>query len=192
MTPIDFIHLIKRIRIKLYSSFYSYIFHTEKLSICYPINRIKGEQYFLVGKNCSFGIYTVLTAWDKYDAHIFHPSVKIGNNCSFGDFLHLTCCNSISIGNNVLTGRWVTITDNSHGYTDYQSLRISPIHRKLISPGAIQIGDNVWIGDKVTILPNVEIGEGCIIGANAVVTNNIPPYSVVGGNPAKVIKTSYK
>lgn len=50
------------------------------------------------------------------------------------------------------------------------------------------IGDRVWIGDKATILPSVVIGDAAIIGANAVVTRNVPPRSVAVGNPAKVIK----
>ena len=63
-----------------------------------------------------------------------------------------------------------------------------PIKRTVISKGAVVIKDNVWIGDKVTILPNVTIGEGAVIAANAVVTHDVPPYSVVGGNPAKILK----
>ena len=51
------------------------------------------------------------------------------------------------------------------------------------------IGKNVWVGEKVTVLPGVHIGEGSIIGANSVVTHDIPPYSIAVGIPAKVIKT---
>ena len=51
----------------------------------------------------------------------------------------------------------------------------------------VVIGENVWIGDKATILPGVSIGDGAVIGANAVVTKDVPPYSVVVGNPAKII-----
>ncbi|MDR2406844.1 MAG: sugar O-acetyltransferase, partial [Bacteroidales bacterium] len=54
--------------------------------------------------------------------------------------------------------------------------------------GSVVIEDNVWIGDKVTILPGVHIGYGSIIGANAVVTKDVPANCVVGGNPAKIIK----
>ena len=57
-----------------------------------------------------------------------------------------------------------------------------------MSKGDVIIGKNVWIGDKVTILPNVKIGDGVVIGANSVVTKDIPPCSVVAGNPAKIIK----
>ena len=56
------------------------------------------------------------------------------------------------------------------------------------SKGGIVIGDNVWIGDKCTILSGVSIGDGCIIAANSVVTQNVPSYSVVAGVPARIIK----
>lgn len=58
----------------------------------------------------------------------------------------------------------------------------------IYSKGAIVIGDNVWIGEKAAILAGVTIGEGAIIGANAVVTKNIPPYSIAAGIPARIIK----
>lgn len=63
-----------------------------------------------------------------------------------------------------------------------------PILRPLGVKGPVKIGDNVWIGDRATILSGVTIGEGAIIAANAVLTHDVPAYTVVGGVPAKVIK----
>lgn len=63
-----------------------------------------------------------------------------------------------------------------------------PTQRPIYSKGPVVIGDNVWIGDKATILPNVSIGKGAIIAANSVVTKDVPEYSVFAGNPAKIIK----
>lgn len=112
----------------------------------------------------------------------------IGNNCSFGAYNHITCANRVAIGDSLLTGKWVTITDNSHGETDKSTLEMRPQERPITSKGPVVIGNNVWIGDKATILPGVTIGDGAVIAANAVVTKDVPAYSVVGGNPAKVIK----
>jgi acetyltransferase-like isoleucine patch superfamily enzyme len=64
----------------------------------------------------------------------------------------------------------------------------APIKRSLFSKGPVIIGDNVWIGDKATILPGVSIGNGAVIAANAVVTKDVPAYSVAAGNPARIIK----
>ena len=78
--------------------------------------------------------------------------------------------------------------NNSHGYTDYESLQQRPTQRQIVSKGSVIIGKNVWIGDKATILPGVMIGDGVVVGANTVVSKDIPNYSVVVGNPARIIK----
>lgn len=62
--------------------------------------------------------------------------------------------------------------------------------REIVSKGPINIGDNVWIGDKVTILSGVNIGNNTVIAANTVVTKDVPSYSVIAGNPGKIIKMS--
>lgn len=152
-----------------------------------PISLI-GEKYITIGNNTTFRKLCILTAHSCYQNEKFNPRIKIGNNCVFGQHNHITAINEIIIGNGVLTGSWVTITDNSHGKTDFNSLTELPINRKLFSKGKVIIGDNVWIGDKVTILPNVTIGKGVIIAANSVVTKDIPNYCVVGGIPAIIIK----
>lgn len=163
------------------------------------INKIEafiGGQYMFIGDGTAFGNHVYLTAWDTYQTHngiqYLKPEIHIGENCSFGDFNHITCINKIIIGNNLLTGKWVTITDNSHGNTDSDSLSIPPINRVLFSKGSVIIGNNVWIGDKATILPGVTIGDGAVIGANAVVTKDVPAYCIVGGNPARIIKQLIK
>lgn len=146
---------------------------------------IKSPDYISIGKHTVFGDYIYLTAWKVGD---ILPSITIGEHCSFGAFNHITCANKINIGNNCLTGKWVTISDNNHGTTDYESLSIPPTKRSIISKGSITIGRNVWIGDNATILSGVTIGDGAVVGANSVVTKNVPAYTVVGGNPAKTIK----
>lgn len=157
------------------------------------ISEFRGGEYMTIGDETAFSDFLYLTAWDDFsiigrDKKTFSPNLTIGSRCRFGAYNHITCINRITIGNNCLTGKWVTITDNSHGDTDYESLKLSPINRPLVSKGSVIIGDNVWIGDKATILPGVSIGDGAVIGANAVVTKDVPPYCVVGGNPARIIK----
>lgn len=152
-----------------------------------------GEKYIIIGKGTHFSEHSHLTAWDKTIAgDVFQPEIQIGENCCFGAWNHITATNCIKIGNNLLTGKWVTITDNSHGETDFNTLQIPPLLRPCVSKGPVVIKDNVWIGDKATILPGVTIGEGAVIAANAVVTKDVPAYSIVGGNPAKIIKIQTK
>jgi acetyltransferase-like isoleucine patch superfamily enzyme len=158
------------------------------------IDFLNGAPYIFIQEGTSFEKHLFLSAWDKYDSaqgrQIFNPSIIIGSNCHFGAFNHITAINKIEIGNNVLTGKFVTITDNSHGDADLECLSIEPLLRPIVSKGPVKIGNNVWIGDKATILPNVTIGDGVVIAANAVVTKDVPAYSVAAGNPAKIIKTN--
>ena len=146
-----------------------------------------GGQYISIGERSSFGRFCRLSACDRWEGDAFIPELTIGENCSFGEYNHITAINKIEIGNNVLTGRWVTITDNSHGTTDYESMQVPPQKRRLYSKGSVRIGNNVWIGDKATILPGVSLGDGVIVGANAVVTRSVPAYCVVVGNPMRII-----
>lgn len=149
----------------------------------------RGEQYIFIGDGTIIGNNCIITAWDKTSSgNTFNPNITIGQNCNIGEFNHITSINKIIIGDNLLTGRWVTISDNNHGDISFEDLQIPPLLRHETSKGPVIIGNNVWIGDKSTILSNVKIGDGVIVGANSVVTKDIPAYSVVGGNPAKIIK----
>lgn len=152
------------------------------------ICQLNGESNISIGERTLFSDYLFLTAWDVYREQKLIPKLLIGNDCVFGAFCHITCSRKIIIGDNCLFGKWITITDNSHGDTETSTLALPPSKRHLESKGDVIIGKNVWIGDKVTILPNVKIGDGAVVGANSVVRKDIPPYSVVAGNPAKIIK----
>ena len=148
-----------------------------------------GEDCIAIGEGTHIGEHCVITAWRSTCAGgEFHPEIIIGKNCCFGEYNHITSTNKIMIGDNLLTGRWVTITDNSHGETDFETLQIPPLMRLVTSKGPVVIGNNVWIGDKATILPGVKIGDGAVVAANSVVTKDVPAYYVVAGNPAKIIK----
>lgn len=138
----------------------------------------------LIDRYCVLGARTRLKQNEKY----IKPMLIMGNGCNLGQYNHITAVNKIIIGDNLLTGRFVLITDNSHGNFFQDELTIRPSDRPVVSKGSVVIGDNVWIGDKVSILPGVQIGEGCIIAANSVVTHDIPPFSMAAGNPARVIK----
>lgn len=155
------------------------------LTIYHPL-RLRGGKYISIGAFTTIGRHAVITAWNQYGFQHFKPKIYIGDHCDFGEYLHLSCIEEIRIGNNVLTGRWVTIVDNAHGDTTWKDLQKPPALREIVSKGAIIIEDNVWIADKVTILPGVKIGKGAVIGANSVVTHNIPPYTVVAGSPARI------
>lgn len=152
--------------------------------------RVIGGQNISIGTGTGLGRDGVLQAWSRRGDERFTPSITIGSNCWIGDCFNISAIDSISIGNDVLTGRYVTILDNSHGDLSLQSLMLPPLHRKTLSKGAVRIGDKVWIGDKVTILAGVTIGDSAVIAANSVVTHDVAPYSCVGGCPAKELKAN--
>lgn len=144
-----------------------------------------------IGNCCDVDTHCVLEArsLSNRKASLSEPLITIGNNCIIGQYSHITAVNKVVIGDNLLTGRFVLISDNSHGTFTEEELSIHPASRQVVSKGEVIIGNNVWLGDKVSILPGVHIGDGCIIGANAVVTHDINPYCVVVGNPGKIVKT---
>ena len=150
-----------------------------------------GEKYISIGDNTSIGDHGRLTAYEYYEKtkQYFTPLLTIGNNCNIGEHSHVTAINNITIGNNVLTGPRVLITDNAHGDSETSILDKAPTARPLISKGGVIIEDNVWIGEGAMIMPGVRVGKGSIIAANSVVTKDIPAYSVAAGTPAKIIKT---
>lgn len=159
-----------------------------KTKISFPLD-LKGGKHINVGNSVTIGKNSILNAWKTYLNYSFTPEIIIGNNTHLGEGIHISATTKISVGNNVLIGRRVSIIDNSHGDSSLTDLMIAPANRKLYSKGPIIIENNVWIGDKVTILSGVVIGTNSVIGANSVVTKNIPKNSIVGGIPAKIIKT---
>lgn len=146
-----------------------------------------------IGDNVSIGSRVILECYNEYMTNngvqkFTSPSLIIGNNSSIGDDTHITCINKIMIGSNVLMGRKILITDNSHGILSLENIAIPPSKRPLITKGPVIVEDNVWIGEMVCIMPGVRIGYGSIIAANSVVTKDVPRSCIVAGIPAKIIK----
>ena len=149
---------------------------------------IINPKYVEIGNNFKFKDRFRLEAIDEYGNQNFKPSIKIGNNVSFSYDVHIGCIKQIIIGDNCLFGSRILITDHNHGDTSKNNLKEIPEKRLLISKGSVIIENNVWIGEGVAILPGVTIGENSIVSANSVITKNVPPNTVVGGVPAKIIK----
>lgn len=155
----------------------------------WKVQKLRGERFMHIGDGNVFESDLQLTAW-KND--VKNPSLSIGNNCLFRRGCHISVANSLIIGDNLLTGTNVLITDNAHGSSDYEALKLPPTERGIASKGPIVIGKNVWLGNNVCVMPGVTIGEGVIIGANSVVTHDIPVYAIAAGVPAQIIKTKEK
>lgn len=173
---------------RIFSSYHSRLFHG-----CIGSLRLKasssiiGHQYIVLGASFSAFSRLRLEAIDRFGSYTYTPSVSIGSGVSINNDCHIACVNRVEIGDNVLIGSRVLITDHFHGNSE-EGLQSIPIKRPLFSKGKVSIGSNVLIGDGACILPGVIIGHSSVIGANSVVTKSFPPYSVIGGSPAKVLK----
>ncbi len=111
--------------------------------------------------------------------------IKIGDNSGIGPYCHIP--NNIIIGSDVMMAPKVTILNTNHVY---DKIDVPMRLQKSLTTAQLHIGDDVWIGRNVIILPSVtKIGNGAIVGAGSVVTKNVEEYSIIGGNPAKKIKS---
>jgi acetyltransferase-like isoleucine patch superfamily enzyme len=112
-----------------------------------------------------------------------NSKIKIGNNIATNNNIMLCAANYIEIGDNTLIGQYVTIIDHeAHG--------IDPDKRRQLGDvGRVIIGKNVWLGNNVTILKNSDIGDNTIVATGAVVSGKFPANVIIGGVPAKIIKT---
>ena len=120
--------------------------------------------------------------------------VQIGDRCYLGSS-HLVCHTGITIGDDVIMSWGVTVVDHdSHSLSwEERQLDVADWMRgakrwDAVAVRPVRIGDKTWIGFGASILKGVSVGEGAVIGANAVVTRDVPPYTVVAGNPARIVR----
>lgn len=126
-----------------------------------------------------------MEALNIYQDQIFEPQLRIGDRTSLGQNCHLIATGNLFIGDDVTISGNVFISTCSHQYTE---LDRNVADQKLTSED-VSIGDNSFIGYGAAIFPGVKLGKQCIVGANSVVVRgDYPEYSVLAGNPARIIK----
>ncbi|SDJ35077.1 LbetaH domain-containing protein [Chryseobacterium jejuense] len=176
------IGLFKVVIFKIRSFF---VFKNARL-IRFPID-IRGKKFIKVSKGFTTGVGCRIEAYPEHN----QTTMFFGENFQMNDYVHITAMEKVHIGNNVLFASKIYVSDCSHGSysgdendSDPSSI---PHDRKLYSKPII-IEDNVWLGEFVSVLPGVTIGKGTIVGANSVVSKNLPPNVIAVGTPAKPIK----
>jgi acetyltransferase-like isoleucine patch superfamily enzyme len=153
--------------------------------ICFPPNTLFNEQYIHIGEGTLFGPQATLSAgMVPGQEMVTDPVITVGDRCLFGKGSGIVGHLEIRIGDDVWTGHHVYITDQNHGYEDLYL----PISRQVMPERPVSIGDGSWLGHGTVVLPGVTIGRHVVVGANSVVTGDLPDNCVAAGVPARVIK----
>lgn len=113
--------------------------------------------------------------------------LKMGNNSAVGDFTHFGATGGLEIGDDVIMGSYVSFHAENHNYSDSKKL----IREQGVNSKGIKIGNNIWVGAKVTFLDGCQVGDNSIVAAGAVVNGIYPKNSLIGGVPAKILKQIY-
>lgn len=160
-------------------------------SLLGPGARVIGSQHIAVGRNASIKRYAWIEAVNSFGQQRFNPSIQIGERFLAFDRLHISAIGTVQIGDDCLFGSGVYISDHNHGVyagANQSSASEAPASRRLHATGPVRIGNRVWLGDNVVIAGAVTIGDGAVIGANCVVTRDIPAGAMAAGSPLKIIK----
>jgi acetyltransferase-like isoleucine patch superfamily enzyme len=181
------LNLIFRVKRNFFRYFFSFIFSyffksIGRNSVLFMPFRVDGNKFIRIGSNSiiqkNVWLYCIPASGEN-------ASLRIGNNCVFGYNNHITSVGNVEIGDFVLTANNVYISDNVHSF---ENIDIPIMLQPILFKSPVFIGSGTWIGENVSII-GASVGRNCVIGANSVVTKNIPDYSVAVGVPAKVIKT---
>ena len=181
-----FLKKARILKAKLYTKFIKSCFKEfGNNSIIFSPNHIILPQYITIKKNVTLLEYSWINLVDEWNGKKYFPNLIIDDEAFLSYNLQITIAKYLYIGKKVGIGRGTLITDHIH---DYKNPNIPIMENELTKIKEIIIEDYVVIGNNCVIGPGVRIGKNSFIAANSVVKNNIPPYSLVAGNPAKVIK----
>ena len=182
-------YIFQRISCLFYSGLVKRRFKRCESNRLFPTFKVVNPHCIEIGNQVEIKPLCRIEAICSYRGQEFSPLVILSDNSVVNAYCHIGCVYSVYIGKYTTIAERTLITDHTHGIPIKEEMMLPPRHRPLHSKGNIVIEDFVSVGEGVVILGGVTIGHHSIIGANAVITKDIPPYSVVIGNPAKVIKT---
>ncbi len=136
----------------------------------------------ILGNNSKIGMYSKLLSTSHLAT--YGKGLVMGNNSAVGDFCHFGATGGITIGKDVIMGSYVSFHSENHNFADTSKL----IREQGVNSKGIVVGNNVWVGAKVTFLDGCVVGDNSVVAAGAVVNGVFPANSVIGGIPAKVLK----
>ncbi|HVL32434.1 MAG TPA: acyltransferase [Actinomycetota bacterium] len=162
-----------------------------RFKITHP--HIKTEGFVFLGRNVevyarrgygrlTIGKWVFIGSGNAIRCH--EGNLRIGDKVVFGATNTINCYLDIEIGDASILADWIYICDFDHKYENMDM----PIKDQGIIKSPVKIGANCWLGEKSTVLRGVTIGDGCVIASHALVNKDVPPDSIVGGVPARVLK----
>lgn len=138
-----------------------------------------------IGDRVSIGRYALIRPTNFYGGGEIGEGLKIGNNSNIGTYAYIGCSGYIEIGDNVMISPRVSIYSENHNFSEFNlSMKEQGVTREFV-----KIEDDCWIASNSVVLAGVTIGKGSIVSAGSIVTKDVPPYSIVGGVPAKIIRS---
>lgn len=140
------------------------------------------REKIILGNNVKIGAYSNLLSTSHLSK--YGKGLKMGNNSAIGDFAHFGAPGGIEIGNDVIMGSYISFHSENHNFNDTSKL----IREQGVSSKGIVLGNNIWVGVKVTFLDGCRIGDNSVVAAGAVVSGEFPNDVVIGGVPAKILK----
>lgn len=151
---------------------------------------LRGLSYMQIGRHFQVAEGLWMEAIASHQRQNDLPFIVIGNDVTISRWSHIAATHRIEIGDGVLIGSRVLITDHNHGQykKGASDLDMPPSQRPLDQDKSVLIGKNVWLGDGVVVMPGVTIGDGSVIGANSVVTRDVPPFTIAAGAPVRMIR----
>lgn len=163
----------------------SYI-HVGKNFIAQDHCEINGlsQKGLVFGDKVTIGNYAIIRPTNLYGGEA-GVGLKVGNNSSIGPYSYIGCSGYIEIGDNVMMSPRVSIYSENHNFSETDR----PMIEQGVTRSFVIIEDDCWIAANAVILAGVTVGKGSVIAAGSIVTKDVPPYSIVGGNPARMIKS---
>ena len=140
------------------------------------------SEAIVFGDCVKIGAYSFLSSTSHLSK--YGKGLKMGNNSAIGQFTEFGAAGGIEIGNDVIMGSYISFHSENHNFSDSQKL----IREQGVTSKGIKIGNNVWVGAKVTFLDGSIVGNNSVVAAGAVVNGIYPDNSIIGGVPAKVLK----
>lgn len=142
-------------------------------------------EYIKIGKKVRIKKNYRIECYPKFAGIKLHPKIIFEDGVIIGHNLTIFWGATVRIGADTIFAGNVTLISENHGKNPISDV---PYHAQPLTTGPISIGKGCWLGQNVSVLPNVKIGEKCIIATNAVVSRDIPDYCIAAGIPAKVVK----